>query len=221
MPTCGQLYVFEGPDGVGKSELSRRFAEQLAESGMDCEHLAFPGQDTGTLGKHVYELHHDAQRYNIAYLSPTSLQLLHVAAHIDTIENRIIPALNAGRTIVLDRFWWSTIVYGIVSGISHHTLDARIGLELTVWGSMQPTALFLIRRSHPVRPEPMDQWRQWRDIYGRLAAEQAKKYPVYLIYNDGPIEEAVDALARASKTSFARHEPGEQRPEGQLALKFH
>jgi dTMP kinase len=154
------LYVFEGPDGVGKSELSRLFAQQLAESGIDCEHLAFPGRDNGTLGKHVYELHHDAQRHGIESISPTSLQLLHVAAHIDTIENRIVPALKAGQTVVLDRFWWSTIVYGLVSGISRQTLDAMIGLELTVWGGIQPTVLFLIRRKHPLRPEPMDQWRQ-------------------------------------------------------------
>ena len=81
MRPFGKLYVFEGPDGVGKSALSRRFAQQLVALGTDCEYLAFPGNDEGTLGKHIYDLHHDAQRYGIRALRPASLQVLHVAAH--------------------------------------------------------------------------------------------------------------------------------------------
>src|SRR5262245_29764070 len=98
MSTSTELYVFEGPDCVCKSELSRRFAQHLAGSGLDCEHLAFPGREEGTLGKHVYELHHDPKRYGIQSMDPTSMQLLHIAAHIDVIEHRILPALQAGRT---------------------------------------------------------------------------------------------------------------------------
>jgi thymidylate kinase len=199
----GKLYVFEGPDGVGKSELSRRFAQQLVASGTDCEHLAFPGSDDGTLGKHIYELHHDAQRYGISALSPASLQVLHVAAHIDTIETRIIPALQAGRTIVLDRFWWSTKVYGIVGDISRKTLDTLIELELLTWSGVQPTALFLVRRSAPLRPEPLDHWRRCRDVYAALAAEQAAHYPVYLIENNGLIEETLEVLAQGLQSAPA------------------
>ena len=94
----GKLYVFEGPDAVGKSEISLRFVAQLRESGVACEYLAFPGHADGTLGKHVYELHHHPQDHGIASVSPTSLQLLHVAAHVDAIETSILPALRSGRT---------------------------------------------------------------------------------------------------------------------------
>lgn len=56
----GNLYVFEGADGVGKSELSRRFFENLTRSGIDCEYLTFPGKDAGTLGKLIYDIHHES-----------------------------------------------------------------------------------------------------------------------------------------------------------------
>jgi thymidylate kinase len=220
MSSAGQLYVFEGPDGVGKSELSRRLSQQLAASGIDCEHLAFPGQAAGTLGKHVYELHHHRERFDIERLSPTSLQLLHIAAHIDTIERRILPALRAGRTVVLDRFWWSTMVYGGVSGVDCRALNAMIQLELTTWGNVQPTALFLIQRHHPLRSEPMNEWRRWRDVYEALAAEHAKRYPVYVIDNDGSIEEAMDTLARAFQSSLAGSQSSSSKCGGQVALTF-
>src|SRR3990172_5906938 len=119
---CGNLYVFEGADGVGKSELSRRFFEHLTRSGIECEYLAFPGKDAGTLGKLIYDIHHESGRFGIHAISATSLQILHIAAHVDAIENRIIPALKAGRSVVLDRFWWSTEVYGIVAGAGKEIL---------------------------------------------------------------------------------------------------
>jgi thymidylate kinase len=218
MSTSAALYVFEGPDGVGKSELSRRFAQHLAASGLDCEHVAFPGREEGTLGKHIYELHHDPQRYGIQSMDPTSLQLLHIAAHIDVIEQRILPALQAGRIIVLDRFWWSTVVYGTVSGISRQKLHTMIKLELMAWENIQPTALFFIRRRQPLRSEPMDQWRRWCDSYERLTVEQAKTYPIHVINNEGTIEESMEVLGRALQSDSAgrRHNSD----KGQLVLTF-
>ncbi len=53
----GQLVVFEGPDGVGKSELAARFQSWLEGHGFSAERLSFPGKEEGTLGKLVYDLH--------------------------------------------------------------------------------------------------------------------------------------------------------------------
>jgi thymidylate kinase len=220
MLTSGPLYVFEGPDGVGKSELSRRFAQHLAASGVDCEHLAFPEREEGTLGKHVYALHHDPTRYNVQHIDPTSLQLLHIAAHIDVITQRIVPALQGGRTAVLDRFWWSTMVYGLVSGVSPHVLRAMIQLELMAWEPIRPTALFFLHRRHPLRPEPMDQWRRWCDVYKAVAAEQANTCPIHLIDNNGSVEETMEALARAVQSDITAQQHRAQEDREQLVLTF-
>jgi len=220
MRPFGKLYVFEGPDGVGKSALSRRFAQQLVALGTDCEYLAFPGNDEGTLGKHIYDLHHDAQRYGIRALRPASLQVLHVAAHIDTIETRILPALQAGRTIILDRFWWSTKVYGLLEGINRNMLDTLIELELLAWRGVQPAVLFLVCRHVPLRPEPLDHWRRCRDVYAVLAAEQAAHYPVSLIENNGLIEDTLAVLLPALQSPQSGQLPSAHGRDDQLPLAF-
>lgn len=216
MNSSGRLYVFEGLDGVGKSELSRFFARHLTQEGVACDWLSFPGKEPGTLGEHVYQLHHNRTRYGLQSLNPTSLQLLYVAAHIDTIERRIIPALKKGRTIVLDRFWWSTKVYGTVGGTKSKLLNSIIGLELMVWRKVQPTALFLIQRKAPLRTEPLRKWSQHRKIYERLVEEQAEKYPIHSINNDGSLEDAKAQVLSAYTREISR-ERGSAR---QLPLAF-
>jgi len=184
MTSGGKLYVFEGPDGVGKSTLSAWFASHLRESGIRCILLSFPGKEAGTLGKHVYELHHDPARFDIEAMPAASLQLLHVAAHIDAIENWIKPLLAKGETVVLDRFWWSTFVYGLVGGVSRSVLDRMIALERAVWDPIQPDRLFLVTRTEPLRPEPAELWPRWRDAYLRLSAEEQQNYPVLVVRNE-------------------------------------
>jgi hypothetical protein len=125
-----------------------------------------------------------------------------------------------GRTIVLDRFWWSTMVYGIVSGVSRQTLHSMIKLELMAWVNIRPTALFCIRRCQPLRPEPMEQWRRWCDIYEELAVDQAKTYPVHVIDNNGSVEEALEALTRAVKSNITSQQHSAKKDGGQLVLTF-
>jgi dTMP kinase len=184
MTNAGKLYVFEGPDGVGKSTLADWFASHLRESGIRCILLSFPGKETGTLGKHVYELHHDLARFEIKTLAPASLQLLHVAAHTDAIENRIKPLLADGTTVVLDRFWWSTFVYGLVAGASRSVLDRMVALERTVWDPVQPDRLFLVTRSEPLRSEPAELWPRWHEGYLRLGDEEQKNHSVVIVPNE-------------------------------------
>src|SRR5439155_12811025 len=107
----------------------RALAGRLSANGFLCEWVSFPGREIGTLGKLVYEIHHDAAKAGVKAIDPTSLQLLHIAAHIDAIEARILPALKQGRHVVLDRFWWSTLVYGIVNGANKRSLKAMIEVE--------------------------------------------------------------------------------------------
>ncbi len=98
--TRPQLFVFEGPDGVGKTTLAQRFAARLRARGVPSTYLSFPGAEEGTLGKHVYDLHHNSEAIGVRTVHPSSLQLLHVAAHIDAIESQIRPLLKQGQTIM-------------------------------------------------------------------------------------------------------------------------
>jgi dTMP kinase len=114
----GKLIVFEGADGIGKSSLSKEVMRRLEDLNVASVSLAFPGKDLGTLGHLVYQIHHDPAALGVISVTPLALQTLHVAAHLDAIERRILPALQDGTWVILDRFWWSTWVYGVHQGIA-------------------------------------------------------------------------------------------------------
>src|SRR4051794_21849861 len=98
----GSLVVLEGPDGVGKSTVSRALAQRFTKAGMLTELLTFPGRSPGTLGKLIYDLHHSPDAFGVSAVTPTAKQTLHIAAHLDAIERVIIPRLEAGINVILD-----------------------------------------------------------------------------------------------------------------------
>lgn len=216
--TSGALVVFEGPDAVGKSELSRQFARRLSELDVVCDWFAFPGREVGTLGWHIYELHHRPAEFGIREIGATSLQLLHVAAHVDAIEKRILPSLRAGRVVVLDRFWWSTVVYGAALGADRERVSAMVNLEMMSWGSITPHAVFLIKRSSPLRHEPAEVWARCVKEYDALAAGEAHKYPVHVIDNNALVDQALESLLTAAQLTRARSDSSSIPAAGQLSL---
>jgi len=193
----GRLIVFEGPDGVGKTTLAKALVEELTRRGTRCDYFSFPGRNPGTLGRLVYEVHHNPGKFDIHHIDPTSLQVLHIAAHLDAIKGRILPALKEGRTVILDRFWWSTFVYGIVGGVDRDSLDAMIALELESWTDAQPTVAFLVTRQSPLRAEGSDErWRELRAAYENLGREQASHHPIKTIHNEASLDEALNSILR-------------------------
>lgn len=194
MKAPGSLVVIEGPDGVGKSELASHFLLHIKNSGVPAELKTFPGKEPGTLGKLVYEVHHDPARFDIASVGPASVQLLHIAAHVDAIQRQILPALLLGTTIVMDRFWWSTLVYGLARGADRALLEQMIGVEKLAWGSVRPDILFLIDRHAPLRAEPGDLWSAWKRYYWELFTTESTQYPCQRVQNEGTIEQAVRVM---------------------------
>ena len=125
-------------------------------------------------------------------MSQSAMQLLLTAAHIETIETKILPALAASRTVVLDRFWWSTWVYGTASGLSSETLRRLLAVEDLAWGGIVPTMLFLITRRKRAK-EGND---RLTSLYRSLARREASRgvYPISLLRNDGSIDGAVRTI---------------------------
>ena len=193
--STGQLIVFEGPDGVGKSTLSKALAEKLKETGVPCKHLSFPGKDAGTIGRLVYDIHHSPEKFEIRNISPTSLQALHIAAHLDVIEQRIAPSLKNGHWVVLDRFWWSTWVYGHISSVNGSVLDALIQAERIHWEEIEPFIVFLIDRSDESFHNPNHA--QLRKAYEILYEKESERHPTCLIRNDASIDESMKQVLDA------------------------
>ena len=146
----GKLFVFEGPDGNGKTTLIDNVYNSLKSDNVPIVKLSFPGKSENTLGKFVYELHHKPNDFGLEFINQGSLQTLHIAAHIESIVNYIIPSLKEGQTILLDRYWWSTIVYGSHMGLPNEYLNKLIDWELYFWQGQMPTSLFLVKTKKTV-----------------------------------------------------------------------
>jgi dTMP kinase len=191
----GQLFVFEGADEVGKTTLATMLVKELSSVGRDSECVAFPGNQAGTLGHHINKFHHNSTRFGVKHVNPTSLQLLHVAAHIDSIEHTIVPALRRNRTVVLDRFWWSTWVYGCISQGNRVALKLALEAEAIHWGRIRPTRVFLITRAFPLKPQKdLGTWKRINAVYRRFATQQKQNYPVSVIRNDSTVEDAFEQI---------------------------
>jgi thymidylate kinase len=192
----GRLIVIEGPDGVGKSTLTATLVDRLCSMGVPSHNYAFPGNQPGTLGSLVYRLHHEAAALGVRSLTPLALQAMHIAAHLDAIERVFRPRLEAGENIVIDRYWWSTWVYGAVGGASHDILAALIEAERHSWGVHTPLVAFLIDRPKPWRAiEDTPAWRQLADEYRSLALRERSAHRVEIIPNESAQEEVASGMA--------------------------
>lgn len=155
------LIIFEGPDGCGKTTLAKKLAYDNQYA-----YYAFPGREDGTLGEAVYKFHHSMAA---SYACPEALQLLHVAAHINALKTRLLPWLDKGVTVVLDRFYWSTYVYGKAYDAPANFLHSIIELELPLWKQyLDDAKLFYITRPKPFnKSDDAKSFNQWQLIsYG-------------------------------------------------------
>jgi dTMP kinase len=190
----GKLIIFEGSDGTGKSTLCSNLVTHLQSAGKEVLPLSFPGRSEGTLGKIVYEIHHDAAAFGIETIDPTALQCLHIAAHLDAITTRILPAVAQGSLVLLDRYWWSTFVYGVVGGGNRHVISKLIDAEVLAWDWLTPSAVFLVDREAPLRDEPLQHWTEWRSEYLALAAREQTHHPVHVIANNSSADDALERI---------------------------
>ncbi len=201
----GRLIVLEGPDGVGKTTLSHLVADDLRSRGRSAVAMSFPGRSDGSLGQLVYRLHHDPPSLGVSQLSEQALQTMHVAAHLDAIQTRILPALEAGTDVILDRFWWSTVVYGKVGGLDAGFLRRLIAVEKASWGRTIPDAAIVLTRPSPMDRDVDEQhWQSLMAAYEDLAAAENGR----LIPNVGtPADAVADILSPFSSVQGLR--PGQ------------
>ncbi len=164
--------------------------------------LSFPGHESGTLGAHVFAVHHDPKRFDIAEITPASKQLLNVAAHIDVIETKVHKWLREGTSVILDRYWWSTWVYGRVAGIPATWLDAMIKVERAVWGDTKPALAVLMRSATPVgRDIDLLEWKTLQDYYSDLAMREQLGSAVIVLDDSATPDSACDLI----QNTLAQH----------------
>lgn len=132
----GLFITFEGIDGSGKSTQSRLLADTLRAEGHDVVHTREPGGSPGAEEIRALVLEGAPDRWS----AKTEL-LLFTAARRDHLERLIEPALEAGKTVICDRFADSTRMYqGLRSGNMRPLVDELHALMI----GREPDLTFII-----------------------------------------------------------------------------
>lgn len=198
----GKLFVFEGPDGVGKTTLIQHAGKFFSESNIKFISLSFPGKTLGTLGYLIDKIHHKPSELELESISPPALQALHVAAHLDAIETRIKPALCTGTSVLLDRFWWSTLIYGKAAKVDEAVLTKLIEAEELCWGEIKPTIVFLVERASAFRAELSEEaFETASHLYEDTALLQESMHRVVRISNND-MQKSIDMIRQSITSAF-------------------
>jgi len=187
MTARGRFITFEGPEGSGKSTQLHLLGERLRKAGQDVLETQEPG---GTpIGIQIRHVLLDAKNRE---LCPTAELLLMFASRAQNVDQLILPALSAGRTVLSDRFTDSTLVYqGVGRGLGAevvYELDriACRGLvpDLTLVIDIDAETGLARARRRSARTEDSETrieeqdvsfHRRVRDAYRQLAADESKR----------------------------------------------
>ncbi|MGD1991798.1 MAG: dTMP kinase [Anaerolineae bacterium] len=133
--------TFEGPDGSGKTTQARLLAEHLRRGGTPVVLTREPG---GTpIGDQVRGVLHNPTNVD---MTPEAEFLLYSASRAQLVRQIIFPALVAGKWVISDRYFDSSLAYqGYARGLDVGTLweitrFATGGLmpDLTIYLDIQP-----------------------------------------------------------------------------------
>lgn len=132
----GKFITIEGTDGSGKSTQIELLMDYLRKKGADVIFTREPG---GTqISEKIREIILDVDNSEMTGITEA---LLYAAARSQHVEEKIIPALEAGKIIICDRFVDSSIAYqGAARGIGAEKI---MGInEAALHGIMPDMTLF-------------------------------------------------------------------------------
>jgi dTMP kinase len=105
----GKLVVFEGIDGAGTEEQSKRLLEFLKNQGKSAERIYYPDYG-GPVGNLIHEYLH--KKFELSL----DMQFLLYAGDMVKDREKIAKLLQEGKTVIADRYFTSTIAYQGLGG---------------------------------------------------------------------------------------------------------
>jgi dTMP kinase len=133
----GVLITFEGVEGSGKSTQAERLAKRLTALGVPCLLSREPGgTDIGEAIRGILLNPHHNEMHGLTEL------FLYLAARNQLVREKVLPALAAGKVVVLDRFADSSTAYqGAGRGLGAK-LVARLNKQATA--DLKPNLTMLV-----------------------------------------------------------------------------
>jgi dTMP kinase len=134
--TAGRLITIEGVDGTGKTTLARSLVERLTRRGVDARLMREPG------GVETSERIRELVKDPALTVGARAEALLYAAARAQLVEQALVPALEAGAWVLLDRFVDSSLAYqGVGRSLG---VDAIRKLNLFATGGLTPDRTLLL-----------------------------------------------------------------------------
>ena len=202
----GKFITLEGIEGVGKTSNLNFIRQQLEDAGHECIVTREPGGTS--LGESLRELllsHSDEN------MSPDAELLMMFAARAEHLAKVIRPALEAGKTVLCDRFTEATYAYQ--GGGRQLDVSKISDLETWVQGDLRPDLTVVLdapvevgraragQRSAPdrIEKERDDFFQRVREAYIELSVNNPQR--ICLI--DASVElEAVQAQIREKLVEY-------------------
>lgn len=136
MKRKGLFIVFEGIDGSGKSTQLEMLAEYLKKKGVDVELTREHTRDLSA-GRLIDQIVNRQGQ-----LVPVAMQLLYVVDRVDHTARVIRPALDGGKTVISDRYFWSTIAYSNLCDKKEYFLkiqkEVTMKPDVIIWVDLPP-----------------------------------------------------------------------------------
>lgn len=139
----GVLITLEGCDGCGKSTQAALLCERLAAGGLPVGPASAPGsviREPGATpaGEAIREL----LLHGPSSLAPWTETLLYAAARAELVQTVLLPELQAGRVLVLDRYVDSSLAYqGFARGLG---IDDVLTANLPALQGLLPTVTIVL-----------------------------------------------------------------------------
>jgi len=163
MKEKGLFICIEGLDGCGKTTQTKLLVRRVKRAGHDAVYTAEPSR--GKIGRCIkkYCLHSEKRVPSVVEA------LLFAADRFEHVENEIIPALNAGKIVVSDRYVYSSLAYQGAAGLDLKWIEMINGHalrpDLAIFVDVDPEVV--VQRLKPKKSvmENLETQRRVREVY--------------------------------------------------------
>ena len=219
-PTKGIFIVFEGGEGIGKSTQAKLLKEWLEQEGETVVSTREPGgSDLGVEIRKILLSHSTGE------ISPRAEALLYAADRAHHVFAVIRPALAAGKVVISDRYFDSSIAYQGAGRVLEPGEVARISRWATE--SLYPTLTLIIdlpaevglarlQRKDRLESQPIDFHERVRQEFLQLSLLDPERYCV--VEGNQSIEDIhTEIIARVSEIPALKRNAREDK--GALLLR--